>query len=792
MANMSSAMEHMSSKTNQRVFDHILVWGTRLVTFLVPLFFLATTFEPFEFNKQLVLLALTSILFALWVVRVVTGRGTTWLKSPLNYLVLAWFVVYVVSTVISVDPITSILGFYGRFNGGLASILSYVLYYLLVRESVKDDQSFKWLLSAWISALGLGALILGLQLLGVRLFGGLDFAQGASFSPLGRSLNAVVLALTSMAPLALFLSRQSKSMVVRTLSLIAYLVVLAIVFMVDYQLGWVGLIVGSVVWLGLIFWRNEAVGFKWTILPSLALILALVAWPLVTTQFTGLQVPAEVNLSMKASFEIAAQNAKASPILGSGPETFIYGFSKFRPENFNDSDFWAYRFDKAASELAQTLGTVGWLGLAVYVALLLFGLYLAWRVLKQSSHEHWYLAGAVVASYVVLVVGNVFYFTNTILALALWLNLGLLTVLAAKNSRQISLQHSPRASFLFSFGLAIVVLLAIVICFGVGRVFMADVAYAKAQSLATRLNTLDQAQASFAKAVSLNPYRDTYRIGLAQVYLAMANREANKPAPKDETARKAQVDLLQQQIRFSIDAANSATNLAPESVANWEALGSIYRGTALFARDAEEWVIKSFSKAISLEDKNPALHTELGKAYLVSASRRKASLGEAEAAVKTKLQTEITDLTAKALEKFDQAIKLKANYTPAHFNQALAYEVQDKFDEAIKKLESMKVFNPRDIDVLFELGSLYFNKADYSKAEVAFKNIVSLVPNHAQAHYRLSLVYQKLNDKVKAIQQLEKVLELQPTNQDIKKELDSLRAAVNEPAPAAGDTAPKK
>ena len=61
---------------------------------------------------------------------------------------LAWFVVYVVSTVISVDPITSILGFYGRFNGGLACILSYVLYYLLVRESVKDDQSFKWLLSA--------------------------------------------------------------------------------------------------------------------------------------------------------------------------------------------------------------------------------------------------------------------------------------------------------------------------------------------------------------------------------------------------------------------------------------------------------------------------------------------------------------------------------------------------------------------------------------------------------------------------------------------------------------------
>ena len=151
-------------------------------------------------------------------------------------------------------------------------------------------------------------------------------------------------------------------------------------------------------------------------------------------------------------------NAKASPILGSGPETFIYGFSKFRPENFNDSDFWAYRFDKAASGTRANF-RYGWLAWSRGLC----GFTFIWFVfslasLKQSSHEHWYLAGAVVASYVVLVVGNVFYFTNTILALALWLNLGLLTVLAAKNSRQI-LQHSPRASFLFSFGLAIVVLL---------------------------------------------------------------------------------------------------------------------------------------------------------------------------------------------------------------------------------------------------------------------------------------------------------------------------------------------
>ena len=772
--NLQQTVSSLHHRPILKKLDAVLVWGTRLLVLLVPLLVLPWTFEIFEFNKQLLMLGLGVLLFAIWVVKVVIGREVEVVKSPLNWALLAFFVVAILATIFSVDKITSVLGFYGRFNGSLASIVSYLLLFILVRETSKGENTVSWLLGAWLTGIGVGAMVLFLQLLGVHTLP-IPAAQLASFSLLGRSLNAIVIVLAASFPLALFFARSASKLWLKILNLAFCVLIAALAFMIDYQLGWISLLIATVAWLALIFWKNEAVGFQWTILPSIALIIALIGWPLVTPALTGLPIPAEVNLSNQASWKIAYQNASSNPLLGTGPETFIYGFSKYKPDNFNDSDFWAFRFDKASSELAQTFGTMGYLGLASYLAVLLVGFYLVWRLLHHRNHSHWYLSAAISTSYLVLVVGTALYFSSTVLAAQLWFTLGLLAVLSSTGNHKVSLTSSPRASFSFSFGLAVVVLLAIVVCYGVGRVWAADLAYAKSQVEGNKLETLDAARTDSETAIKLNPYRDTYRIGLAQILLAQANREANKPAAANEADKKAQIAKLSDYIQLSIAAARSATDLARENVANWEALGSIYRGTALFARDAEQWVIKSFQEAIVRERNNPALYTELGKAYLISANRNKQAAVSAEAATKSKLEAEAADLLNKAMTQFDQAIKLKANYTPAHFNQALALEAQGKMDSAIEKLESMRKYNPQDIDVLYELGSLYYNKEAYTKAQDVFATITSLVPNHANAHYGLALVYQKTGDNEKAIQQLEKVLQLNPGNEQVQKQLDGLK-----------------
>lgn len=776
--------------------EQVVVWGVRVMALLMPLMFLPWTYEAFEFNKQFLLIGGGVVLLAVWVAEAVMRREARVVKSPLNWVVLAWLAVAVLSTVFSIDWITSVLGFYGRFNGGLVSIVGYVIWYFLVMQVSRRKDESQAIFAAWLIGVGVGAVILLLQLLGLHWLP-LALAQSASFTPLGRSLNAVVLVLATGLPLALWFAREARQLVWRVLSLVLVVVSLVLIFLIDYQLGWVGLLAASLVWLGLVFWKNESVGYQWTILPSLALLLTVIGWPLVTTRLTGAAIPVEVNLSLPASWTIALQNVKSNPILGTGLETFIYGFSKYKPTNFNDSDFWAFRFDKSASELSQAFATTGFLGLAVYAALLVLALYLCWRMLKDKGASNWYWRAAITSAVVVLVVGNVLYFSNTVMAFSLWLLLGVLAGIGSNGERHLSLTGSPRLSFLFSFGLALVALVAVGVWFGIGRFWAADYAYAKAQIEGQNLTTLDQSAVDMAKAVTLNPFRDSYRIGLAQVYLALANRQANSPAATTPADRQKQLQVLQQYIASSIAAARSATDLERANVANWEALGSVYRGTVLFTRDAETWVIDSFQQAVKLEPSNPALYTELGKAYLISASRkRQESSATQDPAAKAKLDADANTQVTKAIQQFDQAIQLKAQYTPAHFNEALAYELQGKIDDAITKLESIRSYNPTDPDVLYELGSLYYGKGRYDYAEVAFTTITNLVPNHANALYGLSLVYQKKNELDKAIAVLQKVLDLNPSNQTVQQQLDALKKQQAQqpttPTPPPASSTPSK
>ncbi|MFH1867272.1 MAG: tetratricopeptide repeat protein [Patescibacteria group bacterium] len=754
------------------IFDHLIQWGLRLTVLLVPLFFLTLTFEFFELNKQLLLLVLTVLMFVLWVAKAVFTKGTLLNRSVLNWLVLAWLAIVVLSTIFSVDPITSILGFYGRFNGGLVSTVAYALLFWLVINNVKGVEGVRKLLGWWLTSLGIASFLLILQLFGINILSFISTQAGLSL--FGSSLNATLLLLATSLPLALWLSRDGKTLLARVGSLVVVGLIAVTLLLVDYQLGWLAAVVALVVWLIMVFIKNESVGFKWTMLPSLLLLVSVVAWPIATTAFTQVRVPVEVNLSTQASWKIALQNVKTSPILGSGPETFIFGFSKFKPENFNDSNFWAFRFDKAGSEFAQVLSTTGAVGFVVYVAIFLVALYLAWRMLKDKQASDWYLKAAILSSLLVMTVAQVFYFVNTSLSLAFWLILGLLALLAKTRERTVSLVSSPRASFIFSFGLALVILIALGVFYGAGTIWLADKAYAEGRANARSIDTLDTATERIQQAVNLNPWRDVYRISFAQVLLAQANRVASQSAATNEQERKNQIANLQNFIAASINQARAATDLGPENVANWEALGSIYRGTVLFARDAENWVIESFKQAIPKDPTNPALYTELGKAYLLSASRKLQEANQ-QGAEQERLKAEADSQIILAMEHFDKAIELKSNYTPAHFNQVLAYELQGNIDQAVDKLERMKEFNPQDIDVLFELGSLYRNKNEDDKALTAFTTITSLVPNHANTRFSLALIYEKKGEVDKAIAELEKVLETNPGNEQVLAKIDALK-----------------
>lgn len=101
--------------------------------FLIPLVFAGNTSELFEFNKMWVTFALTVAIGFFWFLKTVSVGELRIKRTPLDIPIVLFLISQIVSTVISLDPHTSLWGYYSRFNGGLLSIISYIfLYYAFV------------------------------------------------------------------------------------------------------------------------------------------------------------------------------------------------------------------------------------------------------------------------------------------------------------------------------------------------------------------------------------------------------------------------------------------------------------------------------------------------------------------------------------------------------------------------------------------------------------------------------------------------------------------------------------
>ncbi len=100
---------------------------------LVPLVFSGSTSELFELPKMWLTFGLTILITTAWVGKMILQSRIQIQRTPLDIPIFLFLVSQIISTIYSLDPHVSLWGFYSRFNGGLLSIISYLLlYYALV------------------------------------------------------------------------------------------------------------------------------------------------------------------------------------------------------------------------------------------------------------------------------------------------------------------------------------------------------------------------------------------------------------------------------------------------------------------------------------------------------------------------------------------------------------------------------------------------------------------------------------------------------------------------------------
>ena len=109
------------------MINNILKYLYIALFFFTPLIMYQNTSELFEFNKMIFIYLIASVVLFLWIHKMLTDKMIILNKTFLFPVLILFFFSQLISTLFSIDLQTSLFGYYGRFNGGLISIIAYLI-----------------------------------------------------------------------------------------------------------------------------------------------------------------------------------------------------------------------------------------------------------------------------------------------------------------------------------------------------------------------------------------------------------------------------------------------------------------------------------------------------------------------------------------------------------------------------------------------------------------------------------------------------------------------------------------
>ena len=809
----------------RKICNSIIKYSIYGLVFLMPLFWLSWTNEVYEFNKQYLLVFLVGLALLAWLFKMIVIRKRFVLRrTPLDIWILVFMTVMVLSAVFSIDEISSWFGFYARFSDSMVGLLVLGLMYFVVVNNVSirgnlkarlpmeveaslpnsEDMSLmpkkgfqvapsiskEWGLSLEkILRLFLFSALLVVVITCLSVFGFWGKIPGLpqimsfqSFNPVSGSLEGLAIFLVAVISLVIVMFLQKTTSKKQRAKLFRYsLFILATVLLVliDFWAAWLVLGIVMLVLLLIAFWTRlfkERVNLL--ILPIILLLISIVGLTGFITKakistgldFLSTPLPQEIILDFQTANTITWQTLKEYPVFGSGPGTFLANFTKFKPNEFNQSQFWNIRFDKGPSHLIEMVGTGGILSILSY--LLLIGIFLLIILVffsrkklaaLKGDNQHPILLLSLILVWLSLLIAQFVYLQNTVLAFFFWFFMALAAVVWQEvqgKYRKISFSFKklPEVGLVINVLLLILVFALLGLFYMGGRFYWAEVKF--------RQPVVDNQQLvqNLEKTVNLNGSRENYRRALSQIYLINAWAEARKPAEEQN------IQLLQALAAGSIQQARLASVLSPNLVATWENLGAIYRDSQGLVGGTLPFALESFTKATELEPTNPFFFRERCRLNLISEEKD-------------------WDETIGYCQK---AIDLKPNYLDAHIQLALVYEQKGDLEETLNRLKGAldrlrgvsfqrgSSLAGAAAEIYFQLGRVHFNLEQFDEAVNMFEQSVIVMPEYANARYALALSYQVKGRLEHALTQYQIVNQLVPDNEEVLARIQQLEGQIQE------------
>jgi O-antigen ligase len=661
-----------------------------LLFFFIPLAVFPKSSELFEFNKVIPTYLFTVLIVGLWLSKMVVKREIIFRRTILDIPLLVFLLSQVLSTLTSIDTRSSMLGYYSRFHGGLASSITYSLLYWAYVANMNRNKTMK----AFYIILSSAFLV---SLYGILQHFGFDKdiwvqdVQTRIFSSLGQP-NWLAAWLVGLIPITWALALKSgirnQELGIRNKKFLLYTSLSALFFLTllytKSRSGLLGFAIAAVVFWPSVFMfikkrkaSSTTTLIKFLILNSLFIILVLIVgspWTPSISKFvnksknlqsSSLQADAQkpqgpaLAVGGSESGEIrkivwtgAIDVWKNYPILGSGLETFAFAYYNFRPLEHNLVSEWDYLYNKAHNEYLNIAATTGSIGLLSYAILVFASIYL---FLKEDRKNRLILI-ALLSGYVSILVTNFFGFSVVPVGLQFFLYPAFAIALRESGTKNNELSKAELTT-IHKVSIGIVIILTSYFLVLISRYWYADLVYAKGK-LENDSGNFIEGKKLLIKAVNLSESEAIFWDELSQssIGIALALYE------KDDQKR------AQEFADFAIAESEKAIQLSPANV-------NLKRNRAiLFIKLSvinPNYLINARDTLLSATAQAPTdakLFYNLGLVYIRT--------GEID----------------KAIETLEETIEMKKNYRNARFALALVLIDEGEKKQAMKELEYILEF----------------------------------------------------------------------------------------------------
>jgi O-antigen ligase/tetratricopeptide (TPR) repeat protein len=678
-----------------------------MVAGLTPLIVAPLTTDFFDMPKIIFLVSAVLLLLVLWSLSWILEGKVVFTRTPLDIPLLLLLAIVVISTIFSETRAISILGNIPKVHGSAVTYAAYILFFFIAASNLKTLKDIKALIYVLLGSGVILSLISILAFFGIYL--PLNFAQAPNFTPAGSSYSAAAFLVLLLPILMVAIVAPSQDLdysklandpmaflkkYVRALLTPHFLIPpsLAIVLLTVFG-GTIALIgdlstqIAAAVSVVLVVLVSKRSQIEKTIsvlaipvaVSILVFVLGIISqngnYGLVSQRFAAF--PREITLPFNISWKISASSFRDAPFWGTGPSTYLYNFTTYKPAEINNTRFWNIRFDQAHDEFLQVLGTIGGLGLLAFLFICVMVVAVAIRGLR-SQYNHNLTLPLSLSAVLTIVLFAFHPVTPTSMVAAFTIFAMLMAIHKTITGKVEELQLGIKASKLTDSSLIVgdvlpiilfipILLLVAVAGYNGGKIVLADYYHRMALNSASSqaINTYNY----LVQAETLNPYSDLYRTDLAQTNFALANAIAINKGPSEASPAGSLTDQdkanIQTLLSQAINEGRAATVLAPRSAQNWEILAALYRQIAGVAQNALVFSLDSYGKAIQRDPFNPVLRLNVGGVYY--------SVGAYDLAIRF----------------FSDSIVLKPDYANAYYNLAVAYRDKGDLNTAVQAAQQV-------------------------------------------------------------------------------------------------------